>query len=280
MIEYTLIMIEGQPVTDIYLSEMIKAGYPPKSIVLVKRKSRSRKIRILSKFIGEKNTKILFSLYRSLRRRPKENNFDKISEKIISKKEFNIEELKKVKKQFKKLDGFSVYADNINSKEVVNYLEANIKGAVLTAGGGILRNELLSLPNIRFINIHSGLVPKYKGSDNFFYSLLYGDTPGCSIFYIDNGIDTGKVINKKETSIDIKDKGLEVFDKMDVFNTIKGYIVPYIKIKAFIKYIDSNKTEKNFNMMNLPTEMQESLEGRTFYNMHKEFKLTVIEKII
>lgn len=280
MFDYTLLMIDGQPVSEIYLSEMIKAGYPPKNIVLIKPKIRNKKSILISKIIGKKNALDLLRFYSRLRVKPVKIHYQDIIEKVISVQKFSFQDLQKIKRDFKRLKGVTIYADSINSLEVVEYLKANIEGMILTAGGGILRDEILSLKKIRFINIHSGLVPEYKGSDNFFYSLIYGDTPGCSIFYIDKGIDTGGIIYKTKTPITLRDKGLEIFNKSEVFLTIKGYIIPYLKIKAFIEYIDINKDNQSFDIMNLPTESQQTSAGRTFYSMHHLFRDAMIEKII
>lgn len=63
----------------------------------------------------------------------------------------------------------------------------------------ILKNSLLTIPNGGVINFHPSLLPKYKGMAPIFQALLHNEKEiGFSLHYIDEGIDTGKIIKRQK----------------------------------------------------------------------------------
>ena len=63
----------------------------------------------------------------------------------------------------------------------------------------ILKNSLLTIPNGGVINFHPSLLPKYKGMEPIFQALLHNENEiGFSLHYIDEGIDTGKIIKRQK----------------------------------------------------------------------------------
>ena len=60
----------------------------------------------------------------------------------------------------------------------------------------IFKKNVLSLKNIKFLNIHCSPLPSYKGMmPNFWQTLNEEYSAGISLHEIDEGIDTGKVIS-------------------------------------------------------------------------------------
>ena len=64
------------------------------------------------------------------------------------------------------------------------------------AGGAILRQPLLSCGK-RFLHIHPGLVPHYRGSTPMYYSILKEGSCGASAIFLTEQIDRGPVIRTK-----------------------------------------------------------------------------------
>jgi len=62
--------------------------------------------------------------------------------------------------------------------------------------GKIFKGEVLSIPPLGIINLHSAILPAYKGVLGTFRAMLHGDREiGSTIHYItDNSIDTGNII--------------------------------------------------------------------------------------
>lgn len=66
---------------------------------------------------------------------------------------------------------------------------------VVAAYGKILPVDILKLPPKGCINVHSSLLPKYRGSAPINWAILNGeDETGVSIQYMAEGVDTGDVI--------------------------------------------------------------------------------------
>lgn len=64
-------------------------------------------------------------------------------------------------------------------------------------GSSIIKEPLLSfLPEDRYINLHLGLSPYYRGAGTNFWPFVNNELQylGSSILYLDNGIDTGDII--------------------------------------------------------------------------------------
>lgn len=81
-------------------------------------------------------------------------------------------------------------------------LEHKVELVVLAGFMRILKHEMLSLFSGRIINIHPSLLPKYPGLYAWKQALNSGDTvTGCTVHYVDSGVDTGKIIAQAEVDI-------------------------------------------------------------------------------
>ena len=61
---------------------------------------------------------------------------------------------------------------------------------------GILREAALETGK-RFLHVHGGFVPAYRGSTTFYYSILSEGMMGASAIWMDSGIDTGPVLVRR-----------------------------------------------------------------------------------
>lgn len=74
---------------------------------------------------------------------------------------------------------------------------------VVAAYGKILPEEILYAPQYGSINVHSSLLPKYRGAAPINWAILDGETEtGVSIMYMAKELDAGDVILQKTTPID------------------------------------------------------------------------------
>lgn len=88
---------------------------------------------------------------------------------------------------------------------------------IVAAFGQILPKILLDIPRYGCINVHASLLPKYRGAAPIQYSILDGEEEtGITIMYMDTGIDTGDIILQRKLTIDSKETGGSLFDKMAV----------------------------------------------------------------
>lgn len=62
--------------------------------------------------------------------------------------------------------------------------------------------------------IHASLLPRYRGGAPLVWAMINGEaTSGVSLFYFDDGVDTGDVVAQKEFSIEEDDTIRTVYDK-------------------------------------------------------------------
>ncbi len=73
---------------------------------------------------------------------------------------------------------------------------------VVAAYGKLLPEEILQVPPYGSINVHSSLLPKYRGAAPINWAILNGETEtGVSIMYMAKELDAGDVILQKSVSI-------------------------------------------------------------------------------
>ena len=86
---------------------------------------------------------------------------------------------------------------------------------VVAAYGRVLPDEMLALPPKGCINVHSSLLPKYRGSAPVQWAVLNGDTEtGVSIMQMDEGLDTGDVLVCEKIAIGPEETSGELFDRV------------------------------------------------------------------
>jgi methionyl-tRNA formyltransferase len=68
----------------------------------------------------------------------------------------------------------------------------------LHAANVIYREPTISAFRLGILNAHIGILPKYRGRCVVEWSVLQGDPTGVTVFFIDSGIDTGRLIVLRE----------------------------------------------------------------------------------
>lgn len=80
-------------------------------------------------------------------------------------------------------------------------------------GTTLIRGPLLQQGRLGMVNLHGGLSPAYRGADCTFWALYNGepDQVGCTLHYIDAGIDTGRLIAHIQPAVGPGDDELTLF---------------------------------------------------------------------
>jgi len=78
---------------------------------------------------------------------------------------------------------------------------------MIVFGSSIIREPLLSLKPNRFINLHLGLSPYYRGSGTNFWPFVNNELEyvGSTILHLDSGIDTGDILTHVKPNFEIND---------------------------------------------------------------------------
>ena len=85
----------------------------------------------------------------------------------------------------------------------------------VAAYGKILPVDILELPRLGCVNVHSSLLPKYRGAAPINWAILNGeDETGVTIMYMAEGMDTGDILAQAATPIDINENAAQLFDRL------------------------------------------------------------------
>ena len=102
------------------------------------------------------------------------------------------------------------------SQETLNSLrETQADAFVVVAYGQILSSEILQMPKLGCINVHGSILPQYRGAAPIQWSIYNGDRKtGITTMLMDEGLDTGDMLLKAETEIDLLDNAIDIAIKL------------------------------------------------------------------
>jgi len=85
----------------------------------------------------------------------------------------------------------------------------------VAAYGQILPGAALQIPKYGCLNVHASLLPRHRGPSPISAALLAGDAvTGVSIMLMDEGMDTGPVLNRAETPIQATDDQVTLGERL------------------------------------------------------------------
>lgn len=93
--------------------------------------------------------------------------------------------------------------DPDSERNIVNLLQQeHVELLVLAGFMRIVGPQLLAAFPRRIINIHPSLLPKHRGLRAWEQALTAGDSvAGCTVHYVDEGVDTGDIIAQAEVDV-------------------------------------------------------------------------------
>ena len=105
---------------------------------------------------------------------------------------------------------------SVNTQEFIGSLLVNRPDYIIVvAFGQILSEAFLKIPKQFCINLHSSLLPKYRGAAPINRSILNGDNrSGVTTMIMDKGMDTGDILLVDETPIELSDDAQSLHDKL------------------------------------------------------------------
>lgn len=114
-------------------------------------------------------------------------------------------------------NGITVYQpDSVRTEEALSLMkELNPDCVVVVAYGKIIPSDMLKLPKFGFVNVHGSLLPKYRGAAPIQWSIIDGEKKtGVTTMQMDDGIDTGDMLEVSETEIGENETAGELFDRL------------------------------------------------------------------
>jgi phosphoribosylglycinamide formyltransferase-1 len=81
-------------------------------------------------------------------------------------------------------------------------LDADVELVVLAGFMRVVKQPLLNAFPRKIINIHPSLLPKFRGLEAWKQAMAAGETmTGCTVHYVDAGVDTGEVLGQETVPI-------------------------------------------------------------------------------
>ena len=85
---------------------------------------------------------------------------------------------------------------SVNAAETINLLKKINPDIIIVSGTRIISKKVIDSVGCRFINLHAGITPKYRGVHGTYWALANKDSEnsGVTVHFVDEGIDTGNII--------------------------------------------------------------------------------------
>ncbi|MGG7174127.1 adenylyl-sulfate kinase [Clostridium neonatale] len=150
--------------------------------------------------------------------------------------------------------GFTIiYSKDINSNEVLQEIKKRNEKYVIFSASGILKKEILNT-NKKFLHIHPGVIPEYRGSTCFYYSMIKENKIGATALFLNDKIDQGDIIKAKEFQIPNNINIDDIFD-------------PYIRSMLLVEVLKEYVEKTKFVSFSQNVEV-----GETYYVIHPILK--------
>lgn len=100
----------------------------------------------------------------------------------------------------------------LNSEETLGWVEACRPEVVVLYGTGMIREQLIERYRGRFVNLHLGLSPYYRGAGTNFWPLVNGEPEyvGATIHEVEAAVDAGAILTQVAGGIRRGDRAHEI----------------------------------------------------------------------
>ena len=94
-----------------------------------------------------------------------------------------------------------------NSEQAHMLLRRLEPDVIVINGTRILDAATLSAVSARFVNMHTGITPMYRGVHGGYWALVSSDAANCgvTVHEVDRGLDTGRILHQARITVDKRD---------------------------------------------------------------------------
>ena len=173
----------------------------------------------------------------------------------------------------------------VNNLNIVEYIKNESPDIILSYGCSIIKSDLIEYFNGRFINIHLGLSPYYRGSGTNFFPFVYNELQfvGATFMFLNEGIDTGEIIHQIRADLyrndTIHDAGNRLISKMaekSIKILLNFHKMNFSQTESFNKSIDRYFKTSDFTEEKLEIALNNIKEGNI--KLYLENKEKIDEK--
>lgn len=105
--------------------------------------------------------------------------------------------------------------ENLKDSDFISTLSKLEADLFVVIAYRILPEEVFGIPPLGTINVHASLLPKFRGPAPIHRAIEAGEKEtGISIFQINKGIDTGRIICRKKLAIGEQETTPELYERM------------------------------------------------------------------
>lgn len=147
-------------------------------------------------------------------------------------------------------------SSDINDEKIVLELSVRQEEFIIFSGYGgvLLKDNILSLQK-KFLHVHGGYLPNYKGSTANYYSLINENTVGASAIFLTKEIDSGPILLRKRFP--------PPADRKDIDHKYDSEVRAMVLIECLQNYV---------RLGDWSYETQNNQVGDTFYIIHPVLK--------
>lgn len=160
--------------------------------------------------------------------------------------------------------------DKINSPESVSQLkELDPDLFVLCGYNKILKLPVIEIPPLGTINLHGGKLPEYRGAAPINWQIINGEiNGGCSIIYVDEGIDTGDIIAQEFYPIETEDSHASVLEKtLEIFPRLLVQVLEQVE-SGTVQTIKQDPLVGRYFSRRYPRDSRIDWSGMTDVQVH------------
>jgi methionyl-tRNA formyltransferase len=149
--------------------------------------------------------------------------------------------------------------NDLNDFKSESFIKQLSPDLIAFTGGGLVRDNILSIPKIGVLNCHTGILPQYRGMDVVEWTAAEGNIEkvgfGATLHLMDKGVDSGPIVLKR--TIDLLPH--------DRFGSIREHL-EVVMVELMIEGIAILKDRA------LQPQAQDAAAGRQYYVMHPRVK--------
>jgi methionyl-tRNA formyltransferase len=146
------------------------------------------------------------------------------------------------------------YVDDINGLSCITWVEQLIPDVIFCFGWSFLiKKPFLSIAPMGVIGFHPTLLPYNRGRHPLIWAKVLGlNESGTTFFFMDEGADTGDILDQKSFLIEFEDDALSLYQKMTNNATlqVKNFL-PKLQSGTFTRHIQigqgNNWRKRNSN---------------------------------
>ncbi|WP_179009483.1 formyltransferase family protein [Winogradskyella forsetii] len=127
---------------------------------------------------------------------------------------------------------------NLNSEKAISRIQEGNYDIIITALDQILSKNFITKVNTKIVNVHYGMLPEIKGTSALEWTYFCYNKCEITLHYIDAGIDTGVIIDRKEITVAMPIS----------FSKLRGEVQKHIPniINNFLIKIEKNESLNTF----------------------------------